>query len=487
MIIVSITGPTMKDAIRQIDASERYADIIELRFDAIERPNIIRLVEYPHKPVIATCRSRGEGGRFAGSSRELMEVLDMASVFGASWVDIELGADPAILRAFLARKREVKVIVSQHLKAGTTVNVRRSYAQLVASGADVIKFAYVATDAAEIRHARDFLARASREKRRAVAIAMGEAGEASRVLYNVWGGWGTYAAAETGPVAAPGQLRAAVLRDLYKTGALRRTTRVFGVIGHPLGQSKGPLIHNPLFARAGRNAVYCRFPTRDLSAFMKHIAPDLSGISVTIPHKQAIMKYLSGMDATAKAIGAVNTVVRRGRALYGTNTDAPGALDAIEDLLSVEGNAFLVVGTGGAARAIAYEAARRGADVMITGRSPGKGRRLARELGVRWIPPGAVRRIAPRVIANATSVGMVPHPNKTPLRRSFLRAAVVFDAVYNPPVTRLLREAKSMGARTVSGIEMYLNQAALQSALYAGAPPDRRRMRKLLAAAGATA
>lgn len=480
MIIVSITGPTMQDALAQANASERYADMFEFRLDLIVRPNIAALLASTRKPTIVACRPVWEGGGFSGTERERISMLELASVFGATYVDIELNANPRIVNDFISRQNETKVIASLHLLDGSLFDVRRVYQALHNTGADVIKLAFEVEDAYENRLAFDFLSRARKDKQKAIAVAIGEAGEASRILYKKFGGWATYASSELGGSAASGQISASILKRLYRADKLSPSTKVYGVVGNPIRQSKGVFIHNPLFQAARLNAVYSRFKVENLELFIRRIVPEMQGFSVTIPHKQNIMKYVDQIDSTAKGIGAVNTVVRRGSTLKATNTDAVGALDAIENVVSVKGKRMLILGAGGAARAIAYEAKRRGAHVMISSRNDGKARRLAADFGLEFVKRNNADNAEFDILVNATPVGMTPHDHESPVPKSMLKRKVVFDAVYNPPLTRLLRDAKSVGAKTIPGTEMYLNQAALQSKLYTGRKPNTKLIRKLL-------
>ncbi|HUI64076.1 MAG TPA: type I 3-dehydroquinate dehydratase, partial [Bacteroidota bacterium] len=220
MIIVSITGPRMSDALAQIASSAAYADILEFRLDLIRSPALAILFSSTGKPVIATCRPRWEGGSFRGKERDRLEILSAASLLGARYVDIELRAGRRALRQFLARSRETQVIVSRHLLNGERINAPQAYRQLHGTGADVVKFAYFASDSFQIRSAADFLQHARKDGQKAIAIAMGEAGEPSRILYKVLGAWATYAAPEQGRPSAPGQLTARQLRELYRANNL---------------------------------------------------------------------------------------------------------------------------------------------------------------------------------------------------------------------------------------------------------------------------
>ena len=480
MIIVSITGPRMSDALEQVAASEPWADMFEFRFDLIRKPELAMLLLSTRKPVIATCRPVWEGGEFRGSEEERFDMLAAASLLGAEYVDIELRSGSLALRQFLRRRRESSVIVSYHAPPGARVAVTALYRRMRRTGADILKFAFHARDAWENRIAFDFLRCAGNDRQRAIAIAMGEAGEPSRVLYRVFGGWGTYAAPESGKGAAPGQVTARVLSDLYRTERLRPSSKIFGVVGNPVRQSRGIRVHNPLFARAEKNAVYCRFAVTDLRRFFSRMVPLIHGFSVTHPHKVEIGKYLDSMDPLSRAIGAVNTVIRKRGRLTGTNTDAAAALDAIEHVSTVRGKRMLIMGAGGAARAIAYEATRRGAQVLVSGRNPRAARSLAREFGIVYVPISGFPLVEADILVNATPVGMAPHTHESPFPSRMLEGKTVFDAVYTPPLTTLLREAAGAGAKIVRGTEMYINQAAMQFALYAGVPANIPLMKKLL-------
>jgi 3-dehydroquinate dehydratase / shikimate dehydrogenase len=470
----------MSDALSQMAAAAPYADAFELRLDLIHAPELAVLLLATPKPIIATCRPAWEGGGFRGSEQERMEILSAASLLGADYVDIELDAGKTFHAPFLRRQGETGIILSHHVPLGKKFDSVPVYRRMRAIGADVMKFAFCASDAWENRIAFDFLLRARKDRRKAVAIAMGEAGEASRVLYRVFGGWGMYAAAEDGRASAPGQVTARQLKELYRADRLSHRTKIFGVVGYPVSHSRGIFVHNPLFALAGKDAVYCRFPVKNLRRFMSEVGPLAGGFSVTLPQKKGMLALAHTIDPVAKAIGAVNTMVKKRNGWWGTNTDAAAALDAIEHATPVAGKRLLVLGAGGAARAIAFEAARRGAAVSIANRTASRARALARELRVRFQPLESLTSEAFDIFANATSVGMAPRSHQTPVAAKLLRGKVVFDAVYNPPLTRMLKEASQLGATIVPGTEMYVNQGAAQFKLYTGVKADIRAMKRIL-------
>jgi 3-dehydroquinate dehydratase / shikimate dehydrogenase len=483
MIIVPITGPSSEEAIAQIHSSVRYADLFELRIDLLSQPDIGMLVASTRKPFIATCRPVREGGRFEGTEEERFELLREAIDAGARFVDLELDAWGAGRQRLAVCKGRPQWIVSHHVLDRSPLRVDALYAAMRKTGAGVLKFAYVAEDAWEIHAALRFFALARKDRQRVIAIAMGEAGEASRVLYRVFGGWATFAGSEDGRQSAPGQLPASTMKKVFHAHQRTAATRVFGLVGNPVGQSKGIYIHNPLYRRLGRNAIYCRFKIDDLTRFMKSFEGVLGGCSVTAPHKQAMMKFLATADPLARALGAVNTVVRRSTGYFGANTDARGALDAIEEKLQVGGRRFIVLGAGGAARAVAGEAARRGARVYVANRTVRRARNLARALGVKWTALGDVSSLEPEILVNTTSVGMWPNIDASPLQEIPVTVRLAFDAIYNPAMTKFLRDAEKQGAVAVTGVEMYARQAVEQIRLFTGRKPEAADVKRLFLAA----
>jgi 3-dehydroquinate dehydratase/shikimate dehydrogenase len=466
MIIVSVTGPTMNDACRQIRASRRWADIFELRLDLIRDLELFPLLRRTRRPRIVTLRPAWEGGGFEGSEESRAALLREIAARGVEYIDVELRAGRDLIEQIRRVSRSVRIIVSHHGDA-VPRSARESFQMFRHCGGDVLKWAYPATDSPDLRFAYDFLQMARRRKQKAIAVAMGEAGEPSRILYRVFGGWATYAAAEQGPAAAPGQVPASALVDIYRSPLLNGRTKVFGLLGNPVAQSKGMYLHNASFRRKGVNAVYVRFRTTDLEKFAKEVMPLIEGCSVTTPFKERVAMLVRKKDPGVRSCGAANTLYRIGKVWHAANSDAAAALDAIERKVLVKGKTLLILGAGGAARAIAYEGTKRGALVILANRNPERTAAVARDLWIRSIAWAEIGGVPYDILANATPVGMFPLMDDTPVPREWLRPrTVVFDAIYNPRETRLLREAKLAGARVIAGTEMFIRQAARQQELF---------------------
>ena len=276
-----------------------------------------------------------------------------------------------------------------------------------------------------------------------------------------------YAPAES--ATAAGQTSLDELQSVYRAEKLNRSTRVYGVIGDPIGHSLSPRMHNAAFASARINAVYLPFLVHDLKDFVGSIKPmGISGFSVTIPHKEAILKYLDACDPLAESIGAVNTVVVRRGKLHGYNTDYVGVLRVLERRIRLRGSRVLILGAGGVARAVAFALAEAGAAVCVCSRRPVKANELARVTRGTAVPRSALIKEFFDAIVNATPVGMHPNVDESPLDGPELNCRLVFDTIYRPRITRLLQLATRRGIQTVSGVDMFVAQGAAQWEIWTG-------------------
>jgi 3-dehydroquinate dehydratase/shikimate dehydrogenase len=291
---------------------------------------------------------------------------------------------------------------------------------------------------------------------------MGEVAQPARILALREGSSLAYA-----PVAdatAPGQVSLHDLKYLYRAHKLTPKTKIFGVIGDPIGHSLSPLLHNSGFIARKADAVYLPFLVRNLSDFLK-VARELGirGFSVTLPHKLKILKHLAACDPLAAEIGAVNTVVvRRDGSLHGSNTDCLGVLRALEKKIRLKGCRVLIFGAGGSARAAAFGLSRAGAAIAICARREAAARELARAVGGEAVPRRALRTEFFDAVLNATPVGMYPGEAISPLEPPELHCRIVMDLIYRPQKTQLLKLAARKGITTVSGVEMFLAQGIAQ-------------------------
>jgi len=249
--------------------------------------------------------------------------------------------------------------------------------------------------------------------------------------------------------------------------------REYGIIGYPLQYTLSPPIHNAAFQALGIPARYRAYPVKDIQEGVRLIREiPLEGVSITIPHKMAIMNLLDGLDEVASQISAVNTVVRQGRGFIGYNTDWIGAVRALEEVTSLQGRRVLLVGAGGGARAVAYGVRSRGGELWVTSKDGEKGEVLAHSFGGQFLPWDQRGKFSLGVVVNATPLGGNGLEDLLPLPTEALHEGmVVMDLVYHPLKTRLLREAQGRGCRTIDGLRMLLYQGGEQFALWTGESP----------------
>ena len=508
-LTTSVIAPTVEKALAEIvEAVEGGADIVELRVDFIDgldaAVDVPKMLAACAVPCIVTYRPTWEGGQYAGEEEPRLAALWAAVDAGAAYVDCELLAAERFFAAAPAHLKEKtqrwsKIILSSHNYETVPEDAELAdvHARCVAAGADIVKIAAMVRDITHVARLEKLLRAVNANDAGAeatVVLGMGEAGQTSRLLAAKFGSFLTFGALRSGAESAPGQPTLAQLRELYRVPTQSADTKVMGVIGNPIAQSKSPALHNPALANAGAEAVYVPFLVEDLDAFLASPlwgGDDFVGFSVTIPHKERALALCDDVDPVAAKIGAVNTLVKReDGTLKGYNTDYAAAIGAIERAMGgrgegdgdgastspLKGKTVVVVGAGGAGRGLAFGAAFEGANVVVVNRGFERAEALAAACGgvartMEDLRGGAVRG---DVLANTTSVGMVPDADASPVPKSALEAGgfeVVFDAVYNPLETRLLREAKEAGCAQASGLDMFVGQAARQFSLFTGEEP----------------
>jgi len=492
MICVSL-GRTRHSSIMEEhkNLAEKGAELVELRVDYMrKRPDMGRLLKDRPTPVVVTCRRRSDRGRWFGTEEQRLAVLREAIIGGAEYVDLEDDVAKSI-----RRYGKTKRIISYHNFEETPVELYDIHRRLSQCDPDVIKIVTMANSPADnVR----MLEMVSASQIPTVGFCMGELGTISRILCGRAGSPFTYASFSREREMAPGQLSYAEVRHLYRFNRIDKDTKVYGVIGDPIAQSKSPLIHNAAFRKLGLNSVYLplRIPADLLQESLKEYDRlGLAGYSVTIPHKEGAIQFAANMDEETDLMGAANTLFQRDGVWCATNTDAPAALEAIQmglknsgGIPDLVGRKVLILGAGGAARAVGHALIRQGAAVTLTNRNRDRGRSLAAELGcafTSWENRGAE---SCEILVNCTPVGMHPNLDESPFEQHWLNDnTLVFDTVYNPEQTLLLKQAKERGCPTVSGIEMFIRQAALQFGLFTGfeAPRDymAETLRKAMSAA----
>lgn len=475
---------------RHVIAEHRHlvdqgARLVELRLDYVNgEVNLKRLVSDRPCPVIITCRRETDGGKWSGTEEQRLMLLRTAIAEGVEYVDLEADVSDQI-----ARFGKTKRIVSLHDFRKTPDNLEEIHRRLCELDPDIVKISTMAN------HPHDNLRMLTLTRQSEVptiGICMGDIGIPSRLLAGRFGAPFSYATFHHERTLAPGQLTYQQMTDVYHYDKIDSETEVYGVIADPIGHSLSPQIHNRAFQQLGLNKVYLPFrvPSEDLFQFIDD-APELGikGLSVTIPHKEPIVAKLTDADGAVRGIGAANTIIFDEQKRLGYNTDYRAAMSSLQDAVETAGKGdkpfsgmtALVMGAGGVGMAVAYGLLRRGAEVVLCDAEPRRATKLAERFGCRSIGWQLRHTIAADLLVNCTPVGMHPDVDETPYEKHHLRPSmVVFDAVYNPENTLLLKDAKNRNCKVVTGVEMFVRQACLQFKLFTGQNGPARLMRDVI-------
>jgi 3-dehydroquinate dehydratase / shikimate dehydrogenase len=466
-----VAAPDARAMWRELTRALVETRSVELRLDWLssdrEITNFLAQLSL-HRPkatLIATCRRRQAGGRYRGTIATQLVRLAEAVSAGCAWYDLEIETirrcPPELLDVVLG---EAGQLASAHFFRRMPRNLGRVARELRRFRPNAIKIAVQCDSLASCRK----LLGIARKQPNVVAVPMGDVALPARFLALRTKRAFAYAPVEQ--ATAPGQIPLEEMKHVYRADRIDGQTRVYGVIGNPIGHSLSPVMQNAGFAARRMNAVYLPFLVRDLKDFLGSLGPlAIRGFSVTLPYKESVLEYLDGCDPLAARIGAVNTVVVRGsRKLYGYNTDYVGVLRSVERRMPLPGSRVLVLGAGGAARAVGFALAQAGASVCVCARRGARARALARALDGEAIARARLRREFFDAIVNATPVGMYPQDRRSPLHADELNCRLVFDTIYRQRLTRLLELATLRGIEIVSGVEMFVAQGTAQWEIWAG-------------------
>lgn len=497
-ICVPVCARRISDMQRAVERAAEVGDIIELRLDYLPEEALAQasevineIIKLAERPLIVTLRPSEFGGARAITIEDRLLARIEQQWLGHPKVLSDMELD---LVQVLQQREEDKslaegvcdwnrTICSFHDFAGIPDDLEQIYEHMAATPARVLKIAVQADDATDCVAILNLLKRAKHQGREMIAIAMGDAGIMTRILGPSRGSFLTYGAFDDETATAPGQVTATDLREIYRIEKIDSHTEIFGVIGDPITHSLSPLIHNTAFAAAGLNSVYLPLKVRDLTLFMRRMVHpktreldwNLRGLSVTAPHKSAVIDQLDWIDPTAQEIGAVNTVLIKEGQLRGYNTDAEGFILPLRSRFgSVGGARCAVIGAGGAARAVVWALHHDGARVTVWARNTNQAKELAEGYGAEWRVLTNEPLANFDIVVNTTPLGTLgEYEDQTPFTAPQLGGVrLACDLVYNPIETRFLREARQAGCETLSGIEMLLMQAAVQFRLWQGRELD---------------
>jgi 3-dehydroquinate dehydratase/shikimate dehydrogenase len=469
MICLVLTGSTIEENVSQFERNREYVDLVELRIDLLHESSRVRAALFPSLvdvPVIVTIRRQSDGGRYAGPERSRLALLESILDGDFAYVDIEYDVKRSIAEQ-KARGKGIRIIRSTHDFNGLPDDIFHRISKIAAKG-DIPKLAVTPNsiiDLITLFRVRTEL-KGVDEK---IVLGMGDFGLPSRILYKRMGSLWTYCSEI--PIA-PGQITARQMKTLYHADRVDDRTHIYGVIGNPVLHSFSPRIQNPGFRGINFNAIYLPFPVDSVRSFfilaeMLHI----SGFSVTVPHKQAVLPYLGKITREVKQIGSCNTVVRSKNLWVGMNTDYYGFVEPlVTEIDAKKIQSALVIGAGGAARAVVWALRNHGCKVTIVNRNVDRAKHLAMETMASYDSlDNANEYYKVDLVVQTTSVGMVPDVDGDPIPEyPFNRNQVVYELVYRPKYTRMMQRALEAGCRLHFGIDMLVRQGKHQFEAFTG-------------------
>lgn len=463
MLCVTIFGPDPESMLRQVEESAPYADLFEWRLDLYSQEALQALfaLHRSHKkPLLLTLRSISHGGKFTGDPKEGVAFLKPFISLQPEYLDVEDTTPQQEVQALQKLFPQASLIFSCHRSEGKTYLPQQGPVKIALQGKSIL----------QVLAMMHTLKKATQPF---TGVVTGEIGEPLRVLSKIFGGHIAFAAPNETLSAVYGQLPAQEMHTLYRYPHLSSNTKICALIGDPVKTSRGPVFHNTAFQRMGEDAIYTRFAVKsnELTSFMHALEPlGIHGLSVTMPHKEAIMEHVVPSIA-AKAIGSVNTLVRQEGRWYGHNTDGLGAIRALSKVTAFPGKKALVVGAGGTARAIAYELQQKGVHVVLCNRTHSRGEKVAQELGIAFVPFEELTLALSSgidILVQATPVGMSGSDLSACLvpEESLPSSLIVLEAVSSPEDTCLVQRARRQGCRVVLGKELFFYQALEQLKLW---------------------
>jgi 3-dehydroquinate dehydratase/shikimate dehydrogenase len=491
-LCVAVQGSTPAELLARAEAVLKDARFLEFRLDGLAKPAaaLPQLKDFLalHRDVtaIATCRRKESGGNFTGSLNAELEILLKAAEAGCQIVDLEVESAEQATKSQLTKLRAAlraagaALLISFH-DFTRTKGLAHAAERIKAFEPDFVKVVSTARTLADNLAVLRLIEDQSLHSQ-VVGIAMGEEGLVSRVLGPRAGAVFTFASSGNGAETAPGQATVRTLVDLYRVEQLDQATRIFGVAGNPIGHSLSPLMHNTAFRRESVNAIMLPLKVKSLDDLLTLTRElPLGGVAVTMPLKQEVLPHLANMDPLTARIGACNTL-RTGADgnLYGFNTDVAGVVRPLERRMRIKGSRILVLGAGGAARAAVFGLVEQGAEVFIANRTHETAVALARKAKAKALKRDQLAKNRFDALINTTPCGMTGAIQSLPIAENELNTGLVFDMVYNPLETPLLKLAHSRGLAVISGLEMFVQQGARQFEIWTGKPAPEAEMLRVV-------
>lgn len=463
-----------EDSLEQLGAKIRRYDgacpLIEIRIDHLESPQVPRLPDSKRSRYIATCRPAREGGRYRGAEIDRLDLLRQAARWGFEWIDLEHDVEPIFFPP------GVKVVRSYHDFQGFPSDWPALVRKIDSVPGDVTKIAVTVENTGQlVKVLRQFETTASRKR---IFIGMNGFGQPSRLLGHFLGNAWTYVTEEAGREIAPGQCGLDAAVGSFRLDFAGSQPIFYGILGNPLVHSMSPPLHNRLFAHYGLDSIYLPFRLSSVEPWFDYLASSpvhFGGFSVTLPFKTDVVRFV---EAEAGTDQALNTLVRAGSKWRGVNTDYDGFQKPLKEI-DLQGRRAVVLGAGGVTHTVIRALMARGAGVTIVARDAGKAAALAERYQCRYALFSDLP-IRADLCVNCTPVGQYPDTESSPISKDQLAFEIVYDLIYRPARTALIRMAEEKGLKTITGMEMFVEQAALQFHAWTGIEPDRKLVREIV-------
>jgi 3-dehydroquinate dehydratase/shikimate dehydrogenase len=452
MLCAVITGPSEEAIKQQIEKATPHADLLELRWDCFDSLDFIIKT---HLPMIFTLRSRDQGGYYKKSEESRFHDIERLLDQKPKFLDLEYYVSSKLIETLREKYPKIEIILSYHDFDKTPYDLNEILLSLKEKPADFYKIATMANSTIDALRMMIFSKNVGKN---VIGLCMGELGMPTRILNHF-----TYASLEENSLPHLGQISIEDLIHRYRFKSINNETAIYGLIGDPINKSPSHVTHNDILNFYGHDAVYIKMNVKkeELETFFKKIKHlNIKGLSVTMPLKEAVISYLDGIDSKAHIISAVNTIVVRENQLFGFNTDCTGALMAIEDKTSVKNKIIIILGAGGAARAIAYEAKLKGADVTILNRTTKKAYAIASDFNCRSGKLTELETLDYDILINCTS-------DEMPISADLIKmGSIVMEIKHTPKWTNFLIASEKQNCTLIFGYEMFVNQAAHQFRLW---------------------
>jgi 3-dehydroquinate dehydratase/shikimate dehydrogenase len=469
LICLAVFAEEYRLALKALERFGEHVELVELRLDTADGATIETAVASLLRPLILSCRAASHGGRFKGTEAERLALLRASARFRPLYIDVELGT---VAEELFWEVAEQPFILSFHDPNGTPQNLSRIARALIAKKPALAKIVPRVTKWQENFQVLELAKELRKEGQRFICFGAGQTGLYSRALAPAYGSSITYCTAEGATPTGPGQFKVSQAIELFRLHKITDGWRVYGIVGNPIAHSFSPAFHNSLFTRYDIDAIYLPFPAEDFGSFFEFASrAELAGLSVTSPFKLDAADVAERGDETSKATDSVNTLVRSKHGYRAYNTDGAAFLEMfLRYGHKITGMRILILGSGGAARSLAYPLTRAGAQVTICSRNIDSGLVIAEQTGCRF-SCDPVDLAAADVVVNTTTITKPDEDTEGFLRRNYPVGALAVDLHYDPPETFFLKEAGMRGCRTINGLEMFIRQAILQFKLWTGIEP----------------